>query len=196
MWVGESIVPVSRGYGGVQPGATPRGPESRSVQPALRPGPRGSLFVTGPKGGRKTPHRGRPGDPLATFTCDGRLAQAPTSPPAWPRIIGPRLFWRSCVPAFLKDLGESGRGTMFSLTARVSQPMGKSQTPRAGRPLLFSPVRGGETQGTGVRPVSGNSVSTLQGAVHLISGNWVSPSQGAAGRPLGKDREGLACRGP
>ena len=83
--------------------------------------------------------------------------------------------------------------------------MGKSQTPRAGRLLLFSPLRGktplvlpceGRDAGTGVRPTSGNRVSTLQGAVHLISGNWVSPSQGAAGRPLGKDRVGLACRGP
>ena len=42
MWVGKSIFPVSRRYGDVQPGASPRGPESHSVQPALRPGPRGS----------------------------------------------------------------------------------------------------------------------------------------------------------
>ena len=50
MWVGRSIVPVSRGYGDVQPGATPRGPESRSVQPALRLRSKGVPFVTGPKG--------------------------------------------------------------------------------------------------------------------------------------------------
>ena len=136
-----------------------------------------------PKRGRKPPH------PPA-------LAQSPTSPPARPRIIGPRLFWRSCVPAFLKDCLKdwgAGRGTMFSLTARIGQPMGKSQTPRAARPLLFSPVRG-ETRGTRVRSTSGNRVSPSQGAVRPTSGYRFSPSQGAVGRPLERDREGLARR--
>ena len=65
-------------------------PEGPGVSPTLRPGPRGSPLFDWPRKGRKPPH------PPA-------LAQAPASPPAWPRIIGPRLFWRlcSCVPVFL-----------------------------------------------------------------------------------------------
>ena len=58
-----------------------------------------------------------------------------------------------------------------------------TQTPRAARPLLFSPVRG-ETQGPGVRPTSGSRFSPSHGAVRPISGTKFSPSQGETERVL------------
>ncbi len=73
----------------------PRG--ARSLVPPNWPSGlgRGCPLCDRPRKGRETPH------PPA-------LAQAPASPPAWPRIIGPRLFWCSCVLAFLKDGGPAG----------------------------------------------------------------------------------------
>ncbi len=165
MWVGKRIVPVSRGYGDVQPRATLRGPETRSVQPALLPGRGDSPLFDWPRKGRKPPHP----PALARHTLRHRLRSRRR-----PRIIGPRLFCLSCVLAFLKGCLKDW-GPAFSLTARVSQPMGESQTPRAARPLLFSPVRG-ETQGPVWFATSGNRVSPSQGAVRTISGYGFSPS--------------------
>ena len=47
-------------------------------------------------------------------------------------------FLCSCFPEGLPEGAGTGRGTMVSLTARIGQPMGESQTPGAARPLLFS----------------------------------------------------------
>jgi len=142
MWIGKSIFPRT-----VQPLVAPIGPETHSVQSTFRLGPKGVPFLTGQKGGEASRMRRNaapPGTRSRAFACDERLAPVPASPPqpqasppAWPRIIGPRLFLLSC-----RIGGETGWSTMFSLTASIGQPMGESQYPRAARPLLFSPMKG------------------------------------------------------
>jgi len=132
-------------------------------------GPGGSFRPTGPPAqaegcprfdrparGRKMPHQ-------------PARAQAPGSPPSWPRIIGPRRFLLSCILAFLKDgewrprtVAETGRSPMLSLTARTGQPMGKPPYPGVARPLLFSPERfRGRDARAGVSPTLREQVLSL-----------------------------------
>jgi len=91
--------------------------------------------------------------------------------------------------------GETGRSTVCSLTARTGQPMGESQHPCAARPLLCSPMEGktplvlpyeGER-----RKGSGFAQPPGLGPPPLRERQRGSPSQGAAGHPLGRDRDGL-----
>jgi len=77
---------------------------------------------------------------------------------------------------------ETGRRPMYSLTARTSQPMGKSQHPGVGRPLLFSPTKGRDAR-------AGVSLSLREpGPLPLRERQRGSPSQGAAGHPLERQR--------
>jgi len=113
----EIIFPVSRRHGGFQPGATPRGLGTHSVRSALRLGPRVSPFRPAKKEskpvgcGRKRcatryalPWVRLLRSPAMSASLRHRLQpQAPASPPARLRIIGPRMFWLSRVRAFLKD---------------------------------------------------------------------------------------------
>jgi len=143
--------------------------------------------LTGRKGGQEPPHQ------------PGR-AQAPASPPAGPRFIGPRRFWLSCVLAFPKDgggdhgwWGETGRSTMFGREPRGVQPMGKSQIPGVGRPLLFSPESfRGRTRGLGFRSTSGNQVLSLAGGRRSSSAERQRGSSEAESVSL---REEWVCEG-
>ena len=162
MWVDESIVPVSRGYGDVQPGATLRGPESRSVQPALRPGPRGSLFVTGPKGdGNRRTHRHS-----LRHSLRHRRRQ---------RIIGPRQFWRSCVLAFLRDCGlrsrivggdRPGNGVLPHREDR-STDGGIADSSRRKTPLVL-PCEGRDAGARVVRNLREQGLSLVGGRAHNL----------------------------
>jgi len=134
-------------------GGDPEGPGD-SFRPSSS-SRRRSLFDR-PTRGRKMPHQ-------------PARAQAPASPPSWPRIIGPGRFLLSCILAFLKDgewrprtVAETGRSPMLSLTARTGQPMGKPPYPGVARPLLFSPERfRGRDARAGVSPTLREQVLSL-----------------------------------
>jgi len=96
--------------------------------------------------------------------------------------FAPRLLLFSCVLACLKDCGRdqgwwgaNGRSTMFGRKPRIGQPVGHSQNPGVARPLLFFPesFRGRDSRAEG-SPNLRNQVLSLKG----------------------RDREGLAYRGP
>ena len=141
-------------------------------------------FMTGPNGdGNRRTHR-----PSLRHRLRSRRR---------PRIIGPRLFWRSWVLAFLKDcLKERGPAG----ERRSPSPRGLVNR-RGNRRLLApqdpscSPLGRGETRGTGVRPTSGSRFSPSQGAVRPVSENRVSPVKGKTPLVLPYEGRDTGARG-
>ncbi len=92
-------------------------------------------------------------------------------PAAWPRIVGPRLFWRSCVLAFLKDClkdweGRPGNDVLPHREGR-STDGGIADAPRRKTPLVL-PCEGRDA-GARVAPnLRVQGLSLLRGRAHNL----------------------------
>jgi len=164
--------------------------------------------------------RGDPEGPGDSFrpTVPSARAQAPASPSAGPRVIGPRRFWLPCVRAFLKDWGRDQAETDVLPQSKDRSTDGRIEASRRRKTPLVLPYEGERRKGSGFaeppktgplprrerRKGSGfanlrKQVLSPAGGRRLSAGERQrgSPSQEAAGPPLERVLlAGRDARGP
>jgi len=95
--------------------------------------------------------RGDPEGPGDSFrpTVPSARAQAPASPSAGPRVIGPRRFWLPCVRAFLKDWGRDQAETDVLPQSKDRSTDGRIEASRRRKTPLVLPYEGERRKGSG-----------------------------------------------